>query len=81
LPARGGSECDANTDVRRGSQAIEGVRVPRPKPGFEKPPLLSARSTRYGWWTRVTVRATDRIGAPTGTLAYAALIRAASVPG
>jgi hypothetical protein len=54
---------------------VDGVRVPRPKPGFEKPPLLSPRSTRYGWWTRVTFRATDRIGAPTGTIAYAVLIR------
>lgn len=54
---------------------IEGVRVARPKPGFVKPPLLSVRSTRYGWWTRVSFRATDRIGAPTGTLAYSVLIR------
>jgi hypothetical protein len=54
---------------------VEAVRVPRPKPGFEKPPLLSMRATRYGWWTRVTFRATDRLGAPTGTIAYAVLIR------
>jgi len=54
---------------------IDGLRISRPEPGLERPPLLSLRGTRYGWWTQVVFRAQDRLGAPTGRISYALLIR------
>ena len=54
---------------------IDRLEVSRPQPGIERPPLLSVRSDRYGWWSRVRFHATDRIGASTGAIAYSVLIR------
>jgi hypothetical protein len=61
-------------EFRRLSQ-VERLSVARPQRGFARPPLLGLRGTRYGWWSRVTFRARDRLGAPTGSLAYSVLIR------
>jgi hypothetical protein len=61
-------------EFRRISQ-VERLNVARPQQGIARPPLLSLRGTRYGWWSRVTFRARDGVGAPTGTIAYSVLIR------
>jgi len=58
---------------------VERLNVARPQEGFARRPLLSLRGTRYGWWSRVTFRARDRLGAPTGTIAYSVLIREGEV--
>ena len=54
---------------------IENLRISEPEPGLERPPILSLRGTRYGWWTLVIFRALDRVGASTGRISYALLIR------
>ena len=54
---------------------VERLNVARPQRGMARPPLLSLRGTRYGWWSRVTFRGRDRLGAPTGTRSYSVLIR------
>lgn len=58
---------------------IENLRISNPQPGLERPPILSLRGTRYGWWTRVIFRALDRLGASTGRISYALLIREGEV--
>jgi hypothetical protein len=55
-----------------GITAVESIHISEPEPGFADS-LLSKR--RYGWWTRTRFKARDRIGMPTGTIAYALLIR------
>jgi hypothetical protein len=42
---------------------IDSLRVSRPLPGFSDGLV---RPKIYGWWSRVNLRARDRIGAPTG---------------
>jgi hypothetical protein len=58
-------------DFRRVTR-IDSLRVSAPLPGFSDGPL---RPKTYGWWSRVNLRARDRLGAPTGTLTYDILIR------
>jgi hypothetical protein len=62
-------------DEFRAYSQLERHQIAPPRPGVAKPPLLSLRSSRYGWWTRVSFHARDRIGAPTGRIVYALLIR------
>ena len=50
---------------------IESLRVSPPTPGFSDGPL---RSRRYGWWSRVDIRARDRLGMLKGRMVYALLI-------
>jgi hypothetical protein len=59
----------------RNYSRIERLDVSRPQPGLARAPILSLRRDRYGWWSRVRFHATDRIGAPTGTIHYHVLIR------
>jgi hypothetical protein len=59
----------------RNYSSIARLNVSRPQPGLARPPILSLRSDEYGWWSRVTFHATDRIGAPTGAIHYRVLIR------
>jgi hypothetical protein len=55
-----------------GITEVESIFIMEQEPGFADS-LLGRR--RYGWWTRTRFKARDRIGMPTGSIAYALLIR------
>jgi hypothetical protein len=59
-------------DNVRGISGIETLSISKPRAGFADS-VLTRR--RFGWWTHASFRARDRIGMPTGRLAFSLLIR------